>query len=58
MRMKKRFEKQGQLWPMEKLGKWALLFFVFVIILLSYLFLKNKGIDAIDYIKNLIRFGR
>ncbi len=43
---------------MEMLG-WAIIsLFILVIMLLGYMMLKQKGIGAIEYIKNLFRFGR
>jgi len=57
--MGKRFmikNKKGM--EMEMLGWWILAIAVLVITLLGYFILSGKGIDAIDYLKNLFKFGR
>lgn len=41
----------------EQLGWWFLAVFVLVIMLGGYLILKGKGIDALQYLKDLLRIG-
>jgi len=41
----------------EMLGWWIIAIVVLVIMIAGYIILKGKGIDAIEYIKNLFRFG-
>ncbi len=43
---------------MEVLGWWIIAIAVLIIMLLGFFILKGKGIDAIEYAKNLFRFGR
>ena len=42
----------------EMVGWWIIAIVALVIILTIIFFLSGKGTSAIDYIKNLIRFGR
>lgn len=42
----------------EMLGWWIIALVVFVIMVVGFVILKGKGINAIDYIKNIFRFGR
>ncbi|MEK6906193.1 MAG: hypothetical protein AABW81_01075 [Nanoarchaeota archaeon] len=42
----------------EMIGWWVIALAVLVIMLIGFMILKGKGIGAIDYIKNLFRFGR
>lgn len=48
--------KKGQVW--ETLIPWIIGLLVLVVILMFYFFLSGKGQVAIDFIKNLFRFGR
>jgi len=55
--MKKRFfGKRGM--ETEMLGWWILAIAVLVIMAGGLIILKSKGINALDYIKNLFIFGR
>ena len=49
-------KKRGM--EMEMLGWWILAIAVLVIMITGYIILKGKGIDAIEYLKNILRFGR
>lgn len=40
----------------DEIGKWVLGIAVLIIVIGGYLILKYKGIEIIDYIKNLFRF--
>jgi L-cystine uptake protein TcyP (sodium:dicarboxylate symporter family) len=42
----------------EMLGWWIIALVVFVIMIVGFVILKGKGINAIDYIKNIFRFGK
>ncbi len=42
---------------LEMLGWWLLGLAVLVVIIFGIVLLKGKGISAIEYIKNLLRFG-
>ncbi len=55
--MKKRL-KDNKAMEIEMLGWWIIAIVVLVIMLIGYFILKDKGIDAIEYIKNMLRFGR
>lgn len=48
--------KRAQTW--ETLIPWMIGIAVLVLVLILYFILKNKGVNALDYIKNLLRFGR
>ena len=54
--MKKWFDKRGI--AFEVMGWWILAIAVLVIILVGYFILSEKGIDAISYIRNMLRFGK
>ena len=55
--MKKRFfGKQGI--ETEMLGWWIIAIVAMIIFIGGLIILKSKGINAIDYIKNLFIFGR
>jgi UPF0716 family protein affecting phage T7 exclusion len=41
----------------EMLGWWLIALIVLVLMLAGYMVLKSKGIDALEYVKNLFRFG-
>jgi len=43
---------------MEFLGWWIIAIAVLIIMLIGFFILKGKGIGAIEYVKNLFRFGR
>ncbi len=43
---------------LEILGKWIIGLVILVIILLAILVLSGKGQGAIEFLKNLLRFGR
>jgi len=53
---KKRFGKKGM--EMEILGWWIIALVVLAIMLIGFMILKGKGIGAIEFIKNMFRFGR
>ncbi|MEK6875736.1 MAG: hypothetical protein AABX30_03560 [Nanoarchaeota archaeon] len=55
--LKKGFFKKGA-FEMENLGWWIIALIVAGIMLAGFLILKNKDISAVEYIKNLFRFGR
>jgi len=40
----------------EIIGWWLISLIVLVIMILGFIILKSKGIDALEYIKNLFRF--
>ncbi len=42
----------------EMLGWWIIALVVLAIMLIGYFILKDKGVGAIEFIKNLFRFGR
>lgn len=42
----------------EALGWWIIALVVLVIMFGGYIILKEKGIDAIEYVKNLFRLRR
>lgn len=42
----------------EELGKWLIGVAILVILMGGAIYLKSKGIDILDYIKDLFRFGR
>ena len=42
---------------MEMLAYWIIAIAVLALIVVGYLILKTKNISALDYIKNLFRFG-
>jgi len=54
--VKKLSIKKGM--EMEMLGWWIIALVVLAIMLVGIVILKGKGIDAIEYIKNIFRFGR
>lgn len=49
-------DKKGQIW--ETLIPWIIGLLVLVVILGFYFVLSGKGTAAIDFVKNLFRFGR
>lgn len=53
--MNKRVDKKGM--EIEMLGWWIIGLVVLVIMIIGYMILKGKGIDAINHLKNLFRFG-
>jgi hypothetical protein len=42
----------------ETLAYWFIAMVVAAIVILGYVILRSKGVDAIEYVKNLLRFGR
>ena len=42
---------------LEALGWWVLAIAVLVLVLAGYFVLQNKGVGAIEFLKNLFRFG-
>ena len=42
----------------EELGKWLIGVAILVILMGGAIYLKSKGINTLDYIKDLFRFGR
>jgi hypothetical protein len=53
----KRLNKKGLIW-FDQLGGWAIALAVLVIMIVSYMIMKNKGVGAIEFIKNMLRFGK
>lgn len=51
-----RKSKKGQIW--ETLVPWIIGVAVLVIVLVIFTILSGKGQGAIEYFKNLVRFGR
>ena len=49
-------KKKGN--EMEMLGWWLIALVVLAIMIVGFIILKGKGINAIEYIKNIFRFGR
>lgn len=43
---------------LEILVKLIIAFAILVLIIIGYIILKTKGINALEYIKNLFRFGK
>ncbi len=43
---------------LEMLGWWIIAVVILVIIVVAIILLKGKGTAALEYIKNLFRFGR
>ena len=54
--MKKGIGKKGM--ESEMIGWWIIGVGVLIAMIVAYMILKGKGINAIEYIKNLFRFGR
>ena len=54
--MKKKWFVKGM--EMELIGWWILALVVLAVLLVGYFILQDRGIGAIEYIKNLLRFGR
>jgi len=52
----KGMNKRGM--EIEMIGWWILAIAVLVILVIGIMVLKGKGIGAIEYVKNLFRFGR
>jgi len=48
--------KSGQIW--ETLIPWVIGIGVLILALLLFLMLSGKGIGALEFLKNLVRFGR
>jgi len=42
----------------EELGKWLIGIAILIILIGGSIYLKSKGINTLDYIKDLFRFGR
>jgi len=49
--------KKGEI-SADKIIGWGIGLLVLVLIVVLYFILKGKGISMIDYIKNILRFGR
>ncbi len=43
---------------LEMLGWWIIALIVLVIVIIAIIILKGKGVSAINFIKDLFRFGR
>ena len=43
---------------MQMMGWWIIAIAVLVIMLVGFFILKDKGINAIEYLRNILRFGR
>ena len=54
--MNNKKSKKGM--ELETLGYWIIALVILVIVILGIIILKGKGISAIDYIKQIFRFGR
>ena len=54
--MEKRMNKKGI--ELEMLGWWLLGLAVLAVVIIAIVIMKGKGTSAIDFIKNLLRFGR
>jgi len=50
------FNKRGIVW--NEIGGWLIALAVLAILVVGYVILKNSGLDLIDKINNLFRFGR
>jgi len=42
----------------QMMGWWILAITVLIIMLVGFFILKDKGINAIEYVRNILRFGR
>ncbi|GEM_PF-881530 len=42
----------------QMIGWWILAIAVLVIMLIGFFILKDKGMNAIEYVRNILRFGR
>jgi hypothetical protein len=51
-----RGNKKGQIW--DNLVPWIIGIAVLILIVFVFLILSGKGQGAIDYFKNLVRFGK
>ena len=51
-----KINKLGQTW--ETLIPWIIAIAFLILIVIVYMILKGKGGGAIDYLKNLLRFGK
>ena len=51
-------KKRKKAMETEMLGWWILAIAVLAIMLGAYFIFKETGFDAIEYIKNMLRFGR
>ena len=54
----KGFFRNKKGFELEMLGWWLLGIAVLVLVIIAIFVLKGKGTNAIDYIKNLLRFGK
>ena len=50
-------EKKGQI-EIDEIIWWIIAIIVLVLVVILYFTLKSKGINIIDYIKNLVKFGK
>jgi len=57
MKIFTRGKKKGAM-EMYQLAGWILAVVILVIMTVAYFILKSKGIDAIEYVKNILRFRR
>lgn len=48
-------DKKGQMW--DNLVPWIIGIFVLIVIVGIYMVASGKGLGAIEYLKNLLRFG-
>jgi len=64
MRKEKKFGSSCPCWErkadieLETLAWWLLALIVLAIMLVAFFVLRSKGINAIEFIKNLFRFGK
>lgn len=52
------FKKSKKSMELETLGYWIIGVTILVIAIIGYVILRSKGIDALNFVKNLFRFGR
>jgi len=50
------YRKKGM--EVQMIGWWILAIAVLVIMLIGFFILKDKGMNAIEYVRNILRFGR
>tara|TARA_Y100000034_G_scaffold98333_1_gene120374 strand:+ start:27 stop:191 length:165 start_codon:yes stop_codon:yes gene_type:complete len=52
-----RLNKKALIW-FDQLGGWAIAIAVLIIMVIGYMIMKNKGVGAIEFIKDMLRFGK
>ena len=53
-----RLRKNKKALEMEMIGWWVIALAVLVILVIGVVYLKSKGINMIDYVKDLFRFRK